>query len=93
MENETIIFDTPDGQVEVNVVAVYEIEDKSYIAVVPTALMNKGEPEILVYRYTEVEDGIELMDISDEEFEQAREALEAILEEEDTEEKNDTLPS
>ena len=85
MEEETIILDTPDGQVEVNVVAAYAVDDTDYIAVVPTAMLEKGEAEVLIYRYKEIDDGIELLDLTDEEFDSAKTALEQILADEEEE--------
>ena len=83
MEDEIILLDTPEGQIEANVVAAYSVEDNDYIALVPTAMLNKGDPDVILYRYKDIDDGIELLDLTDEEFDSARSALEAILAEEE----------
>ena len=83
MEDEIILLDTPEGQIEANVVAAYSVEDKDYIALVPTAMLNKGDPDVILYRYKDIDDGIELLDLTDEEFDSARSALEAILADEE----------
>lgn len=93
MENDTIVLDTPDGQVAVKVVALYEVDDIDYIAVVPEMMMDKDEAEVLIYRYKELDDGAELLDLTDEEFESAKEALEIILSEDEEEDPEDESSS
>ncbi|MBW4829314.1 MAG: DUF1292 domain-containing protein [Clostridiaceae bacterium] len=83
-EEPGIIYLTlEDGsEMECNVLGIFEVEDKAYIALVPM-----GEEEVLLYEYIEVEDGIELGQIeSDEEFELVSEAFYTLfVEEEDIE--------
>lgn len=85
-EEPGIIYLTlEDGsEMECNVLGLFEIEDKTYIALVPM-----GEDEVLLYGYMEVEDGIELEQIeSDEEFELVSEAFYTLfVDEEDIEEE------
>lgn len=84
-EEETIINLTlEDGsELECDVIGLFEIEEKAYIALLPME-----EEEVLLYEYTEIEDGIELEQIeSDEEFNLVSEAFNALyVDEEDVEE-------
>lgn len=82
---ETLVIYTDNGETEVVVLAVYDIEDKHYIAVTPKAQSKSEAPDVLIYGYEIVEgteDAMNIINISDDEYNVAKSALEAILEKE-----------
>lgn len=85
MEKDIITLEFEDGaDVECEVVGVFAVEDKEYIALVSTESMDEEESEVFIYRYKEVgDDEFEIEDITDDaEFALAVETLNAIVEEE-----------
>lgn len=88
MENfEPIYIDleTEEGEIiACQVLAEYTVDDKDYIALVPVDEEKQisEDPEIYIYGCTYEGDSIKLIDLDDEEFEIAGEALDDILEEE-----------
>lgn len=88
-EMETLVIYTDNGKTEVVVLAVYDIDDKHYIAVTPKAQSKSEAPDVLIYGYEiveDTEDAMNIINISDEEYSAARSALESILEAEFDEE-------
>ena len=85
MENENIItlsFD--DGKdVECEIIGIFDVEDKEYIAVAP----NDESDDVYIYKYIEISDEeFELDDITDdEEFEKAASEFDRLMEQEDEE--------
>lgn len=76
-----------DSELECGVLGIFEVEDKEYIALLPV-----GEEEVLLYAYTELEDGeFDLGPIDDEEeFELVSEAFYALYsDDEDFEDDDD----
>lgn len=70
---EAIIYLTleDDEEVKCNVISVFEVDEKEYIALLP-----EGDDQVLLYGFTEDEDGIELLNIDDdEEFSAVSEAF------------------
>lgn len=51
-----------DTELECNVIGIFEVDDYEYIALVPV-----DDDQVLLYRYEEYEDGIDLINIDDEE--------------------------
>lgn len=85
-EHEHITLTLDDGsEIECHVLGIFEVEDFEYIALVPV-----GEEEVFLYRYEEDEEGMNLINIEDDdEFDTASEAFYALFvdeEEEDDEE-------
>ncbi len=76
--NNKITLDYEDGSsVECEIVGVFEVEGKEYIA-----LFDEESEDIILYRYIEVDgENFELEDIPEEEFDAVSEAFEAIMEE------------
>ena len=76
--NNKITLDYEDGSsVECEIVGVFEVEGKEYIA-----LFDEEAEDIILYRYIEVDgENFELEDIPEEEFDAVSEAFEAIMEE------------
>lgn len=65
-------------EVEWEVVLVFDVEDREYIALAP-----EDSDEAYIYRYSEDEEGVELGSIEDDaEFEKVGEAFDRIIEEE-----------
>lgn len=61
-EMEIMTLSLDDGsEMECQVIGVFEIEDQEYIALLPLA-----EENVLLYRYSETEEGIELENIEDD---------------------------
>ncbi len=99
--NEEMEFDTEetvemltitledDSELECYVIITFDLSEKSYIALLP-----EGTDEVLLYAYTEEEDGeIELDNIEDdEEFTAVAEAFYALTEEDDEYEEEDEEP-
>lgn len=76
--NNKITLDYEDGSsVECEIVGVFEVESKEYIA-----LFDEESEDIILYRYIEVDgENFELEDIPEEEFDAVSEVFEAIMEE------------
>lgn len=72
-----------DTELECEVLGIFEVEDKEYIALLPI-----GEEEVLLYEYIELEDEeFDLLPIDDEnEFELISEAFTALYSDDDFEE-------
>ena len=85
MENfEPIYIDleTEEGEtISCQVLAEYTVDEKDYIALVPVDSDKQvdDDPEIYIYGCEYDGDNIQLIDLDDEEFEVAGEALEDIL--------------
>lgn len=76
----TLVFD--DGiEEECEIMGVFELEDKEYVAVAP----DNGTDDVYIYRYKEVdEDSFEIVDIEDDaEFEKAVAEFDLIMSEEE----------
>lgn len=75
-----------DSELECEVLGIFEVEDKEYIALLPI-----GEEEVLLYGYKELEDEeFDLVSIEDEgEFELVSEAFYALFTDEDDSEFED----
>lgn len=73
-----LTFDN-DETVECAVVCVYEAAGNEYIALLPVDQAEDEEPEVLIYRYSETEDGGAIMDNidDDDEYEAAADAFDA----------------
>ena len=78
-EYVTLTFDDGD-EVECEVYGVFTCDEKEYIALLPA-----DDPDsVYIYGYRELEDGdYDLIDLDDEEFEKAADALDKLLDEED----------
>ncbi len=87
-EDMDIIYLTleDDSELECEVIGIFEVEDKEYIALAPL-----GEEEVLLYGYKEKEnDEFELVSIEDEdEFDLVTEAFYALYSDDDFEEFED----
>ncbi len=89
MENfEPIYIDleTEDGEtIPCQVLAEYTVDEKDYIALVPVDDDKQvdDDPEIFIYGCEYDDDNIQLIDLDDEEFEVAGEALDDILADEE----------
>ena len=81
MELETMVltFDN-DEEVECGILGVFEVEGNEYIALLP-----EGDDAVLLYKYSETEDGDVVLDEieSDEEFDKVSEAFDALCEDEE----------
>ncbi|HSH36665.1 DUF1292 domain-containing protein [Schnuerera sp.] len=51
-----------DTELECNVIGIFEVDDYEYIALVPV-----DDDQVLLYRYEEYEDGVELTNIEEDE--------------------------
>lgn len=70
---------TDDTEVECNILGTFEVDELEYIALVPI-----DEEEVLLYRFQEKGDNLELINIEDdEEFEMVSEAFYTLFVEED----------
>ena len=81
-EEEIMTITLEDGkEVECAIIAIFPVEDKDYIALLP--LENQEDGEVYLYGFQEFEDGsFELLSIeSDEEYEQVTKAFDEILDE------------
>ncbi|AFS78770.1 UPF0473 family protein [Gottschalkia acidurici 9a] len=65
-----------DTELDCHVLGIFEVKDKEYIALVP-----QDEEEVLLYEYKETEDGVELDNIEDDEYELVAQAFDEIFEE------------
>ena len=74
---ETIKLEFPDGIVECNILGGFQVEDRDYIALVPT----DGGEDVFFYGYTEEKDKLELRNLSEAEFSVAAKEFYRILEE------------
>lgn len=74
---ETIKLEFPDGIVECNILGGFQVEDRDYIALVPT----DGGEDVFFYGYTEEKDKLELRNLSEAEFSVAAQEFYRILEE------------
>lgn len=85
--NVTLTLD--DGtDLECEVLAIFPVGDKDYIALVPASEADNEESEIFLYRFIEHgEEEIELLNIEDdEEFEAVSEAFDEMMDEEEFDE-------
>ena len=83
MEKDTIILEFEDAEsVECDVLGIFAVEGKEYIALVAVDEADEEESEVFIYRYKEVgNDEFEMEDIDDDaEFEAAVKELESIYE-------------
>lgn len=81
-EEEVMTITLEDGtEVECAIIAIFPVEDKEYIALLP--LENQEDGEVYLYGFEEFEDGtFELLSIeSDEEYEAVTKAFDEILDE------------
>lgn len=81
-EEEVMTITLEDGtEVECAIIAIFPVEDKEYIALLP--LENQEDGEVYLYGFEEFEDGtFELLSIeSDEEYESVTKAFDEILDE------------
>jgi uncharacterized protein YrzB (UPF0473 family) len=79
-DEDVMTLTLEDGtEIECAVIAVFPVEDKDYIALLP--LENQDEGEVFLYGYEEFEDGtFELLSIeSDEDYEAVANAFDEIL--------------
>ncbi len=84
--HEHITLTLDDGsEIECHVLGIFEVEDVEYIALLPI-----GEEEVFLYRYEEDEEGMELINIEDdEEFEIVAEAFYALFGDDEEEDLDD----
>lgn len=71
--DEDVIYLTLDDDTELkcNVVGTFEVDDKDYIALLP-----EGEEQVLLYNYSEDDEGIEIINIDDDdEFDKVSDAF------------------
>lgn len=81
-EEEIMTITLEDGkEVDCAIIAIFPVEEKDYIALLP--LENQEDGEVYLYGFEEYEDGsFELLSIeSDEEYEQVTKAFDEILDE------------
>ncbi len=86
LEDETVTLVLEDDtEVECDVLAIFPVEEKSYVALLPTDGPDAEEGNVYLYRYTENENGEpEISDIEDEgEFNAASEVFNELLFSED----------
>lgn len=85
-EHDHIILTLEDNtEIECHVLGIFEVEDVEYIALVPI-----GEEEVFLYRYEETEDGMELLNIEDdEEFKIVSEAFYELFSEDESEDEEE----
>ncbi len=74
---ETIKLEFPDKIVECNILGGFQVEDRDYIALVPT----DGGEDVFFYGYKEIGEKLELRNLSQEEFTVALREFQRILEE------------
>lgn len=86
-EEPTVSMTLEDGtELECDVIAIFPVEDKDYIALLPNKPVEGfDENEVFLYRYKELEgDDIELAQIeSEEEYEAVADAFDELLDEEE----------
>lgn len=81
-EEEIMTITLEDGrEIECAIIAIFPVEDKDYIALLP--LENQEDGEVYLYGFQEFEDGsFELLSIeSDKEYEEVTKAFDEILDE------------
>ncbi len=86
LEDETVTLVLEDDtEVECDVLAIFPVDEKSYVALLPTSGPDADEGNVYLYRYTENEnDEPEISDIEDEsEFNAASEVFNELLFSED----------
>ncbi len=87
-ENDTdiaVTLELDDGRsLECDILSIFTVGEQDYIALVP---MEEDDPDVLVYRYEEEEDGTPVLSNieSDEEYEKVAERFDELLEEADDE--------
>ncbi|MDD2494618.1 MAG: DUF1292 domain-containing protein [Tissierellia bacterium] len=89
-DEDILTLTLEDGtEIECAVIAVFPVEEKDYIALLP--LENQEDGEVFLYGYEEYEDGtFELISIeSDEEYEAVTSAFDEILDEAEIDELMD----
>ncbi|ONI40073.1 hypothetical protein AN640_01480 [Candidatus Epulonipiscium fishelsonii] len=73
-----VTFEDEDKEVACDVIGVFEVEKKDYIAIVPQD--EEFADEVLIYRYSETDESMELTEIeTDEEFEKVENVFEALF--------------
>ena len=85
-EHEPMITLTLDDDTELEclVMSIFPVEEKNYIALLPTSSMDEEESEVYLYQYVEHDnDELELLNIDDdEEFEAVSKTFNELLNEE-----------
>ena len=86
-DEEILTITLEDGrEVDCAVIAIFPVEEKDYIALLPLD-GNEEEGEVFLYEFKENKEGIQLLSIeSDKEYEAVTKAFDEILEEADMEE-------
>ncbi|WP_058486762.1 DUF1292 domain-containing protein [Defluviitalea phaphyphila] len=72
-EHEEVIYLTleDDTELKCDIIGTFEVDNKDYIALLP-----EGEDQVLLYEYKEDENGLEILNIEDdEEFDKVSEAF------------------
>ena len=88
-EGGTVTLSLDDGkEVECGIVAVFPVEDRNYIALLPLDDDEAAEGEVYLYRYFEDDDGEPSIDNieSEEEYEAVADAFDELLDEDEYEE-------
>ncbi|MCD8053034.1 MAG: DUF1292 domain-containing protein [Lachnospiraceae bacterium] len=88
-EDVIINLELEDGtQMECVVLARFPLEDRQYVALLPTDQLDDEEGEVFLYRFSEDEDGEVILDNiqDDEEFEAVADRYDEILDELDYDE-------
>ena len=88
-EDLVLTLEMEDGTSEDCIVlAIFPMDDRQYIALLPVAQEDKEDPDVYLYGYTEDEDGNPILsDIEDDdEFEAVCDRFDEVLDEEDFEE-------
>lgn len=68
-----VMFDGEDEEVACDVLGIFEVDDKEYIALVP----QDSDNDVLLYGFTEEDDDVNLSEIeTDEEYEKVAQAFE-----------------
>lgn len=85
-ENDTLLITLDDDtELECNVIGIFEVDDKEYIALLPI-----DEETVLIYQYNETDDNVELTSIEDDnEFKTVTDAFFELYNEDDEYEVND----
>ncbi|OON95984.1 MAG: hypothetical protein ATN31_10280 [Candidatus Epulonipiscioides saccharophilum] len=85
-----LTFDDSEEEVPCDVLGIFPVDGINYIAVIPKMLNEDEEEEVLIYRYAEDENDIQLSDIeTDEEYDRVSDEFFEIFLEEDDEEDDD----
>lgn len=71
-EHDTLLITLDDDtEIECNVIGIFEVNDKEYIALLPI-----DDDSVLLYQYSEEDDSVELTSIEDdEEFQEVSDAF------------------